>query len=308
MGVLRGFTTVILSILLFLSILAAGIFASVSLSLHYENVQPRIYTIASEIIETQIGVKEMVNQLMPYANVYCQTNTEVVQNFEGYTFVFPCSVVQEGYGSILNYSIDYLVKDFYYKEYNCSFVQCFKESNVPLFLISDYSRQFWKSLFVKLLIVSIVLFFLVFLIIENKSNAPILAGILAIVSSFIVLLLEKLGILLASTAVSSLSQSLSGDLVNTILSQVVAIFFSEASTVFLWMFFGGAALIVLGIIFKITGIGFKIGQKLEAITGKSLNEKNVSKSEIREIIKEEMSKKSAVKSKPNMKKKGLGNI
>lgn len=297
MGVLRSFVIVIVSISLFLSILFGGITASLVLSLKYDNVQPRINTIAREIIETQIGEDEIVNNLMPYLSVYCQTNTEIVQDFQGYTFVFPCSVVKEGYYSIINYSVNYLVGDFYYKQYNCSFVKCFQDSDVPLFLVSDYARQFWKSLLFKALIASFILACLIILLVERKSNAPILIGSLLIINSLIVLSLEKIGTFAANAFLSPISMAITKENTSSILSQVVTIFFSESLRIFLYMFIGGAVLILLGILFKISGLGLKVGEKIEQMKQRIYKREEVSESDVRNIVREEMSKKNIKKKK-----------
>lgn len=297
MGVLRGFGIIIISILLFICLLVGGIFASISLSLSYDNVQPKTYSIASEIIKTQIGEETMVDQLTPYLKVFCKTNTEVVQSFGNYTFIFPCSVIEAGYDSIVNYSVNYLVSDFYYKEYNCTFTECFKESDIPLFLVSNYARQFWKSLFFKALIASLILACSIVLISKKRSNAPILIGSLLVASSLIVLTLEKIGTAIARMILSPISLALSKENINTIISQLVAMFFLESYRVFLWMFITGLVLIVAGIVLKITGLGFKIGKKIEEIKGKMSNKGNVSKSEVREIVKEEILKKNVKKGK-----------
>lgn len=297
MGVLRSFGIVIISILLFLSLLFAGITASISSSLSYDNVQPGTYSIASEIIKTQIGEKTIVNQLTPYRKVFCKTNTEVVQSFGNYTFIFPCSVVEAGYDSIVNYSVNYLVSDFYYKEYNCTFTECFKESDIPLFLVSNYARQFWKSLFFKALIASLILSCAIVLISEKRSNSPILIGSLIIASSLIILTLEKIGTFIAGVILSPISLALSKENMNVIISQIVAMFFLDSSKIFLWMFIVGLILIITGIVFKITGLGFKIGEKIEEIKGKMSNDEKVSKLEVREIIKQEISKKNIKKGK-----------
>lgn len=303
MGVLRGFGIIIVSILLFLAILLAGIFATISLSLSYENVQPRVYNISYEIIDTQIGVKVIEDQLMPYTGIYCQTNTEIVQSFGNYTLAIPCSVAQAGYDSILNYSVNYIISDFYYKDYDCTFTECFKQSEIPLFLVSNYARQMWKSLFFKVLIASLILCCVLFLISEKKSNSPILIGSLIIVNSLIVLTLEKIGTIIAKAILSPISLALSEENINPILSQLVGIFFSESSRIFLWMFIVGLVLIVMGIVFKITGLGFKIGKKIEELKAKDVSENKVSESDVRKIIKEEISKKNLPKQKQQRKKK-----
>jgi hypothetical protein len=142
-----------------------------------------------------------------------------------------------------------------------------------------------------------------FLISEKKSNSPILIGSLIIVNSLIVLTLEKIGTIIAKAILSPISLALSEENINPILSQLVGIFFSESSRIFLWMFIVGLVLIVMGIVFKITGLGFKIGKKIEELKAKDVSENKVSESDVRKIIKEEISKKNLPKQKQQRKKK-----
>jgi hypothetical protein len=298
MSVLRGFFVVIVTILLFLSILFSGVTATLVLSLKYDNVQPKMNTIVRNIIEPQIGEDQMVNQLIPYLKVYCNTNTNITQSFQGYTFVFPCSVVKDGYYSIINYSVNYLVGDFYYKEYNCSFVQCFQESQVPLFLVSNHARDIWKYILFRLLIISVFLSLVTIFLVEKKSSAPTLIGSLLIIDSLIVLSLEKIGTFVARMILSPISLALTKENTNSVLAQVVAMFFSESSKVFLWMFIAGVVFILAGILIRITGLGFKIQSKIDEMRGKSSSEsEEVSKSDVRSIVREEIKK-----SKPKKKK------
>ncbi len=263
MGVLRGFGLVIISVLLFVSLLTTGIFATLNYSLTYENVQPKIYNIADQVITTQIGTQEIVNQLTPFLEIYCQNNTEIIQKIQGYTFIFPCTVVEEGYDSILNYSVDYLVEDFYYKDYNCSFVKCFEQSDIPLFLVSDYARDYWRSLYHKFLIFDLILIGLIILFVEKKSNSPILTGSLFIASSLIILQLKNIGTAITKLILSPISMALSNETSKELISQVVGMFFSESTKVFLWMFIAGIILIAIGLFFKLTALGMKIKNKIE---------------------------------------------
>lgn len=292
MGFLRNTGLVIVSVVLFICLLLTGIFATLNLSLTYENVQPRIYYVAEEIIEEQIGAENIVNALLPYVDVYCLTNTEIVQTFGDYTFVFPCDVVSQGYESILNYSVDYIVGDFYYKDYDCSFTECFEESSVPFFLISAHAKEFWRGLFFKFLLASIVLTGLIVLLVQKKSNAPLLAGSLLVGSSLIILSLRKIGITIGRAVLSPISLALSEESTNSVLSNVIAVFFSEYSKVFLWMFVAGLILIAGAIVFKLTGFGFKINKKIENVQ----EQKNkVSKEDVKKIVKQEINKNKAKK-------------
>lgn len=263
MGVLRGFALVIISVILFVSLLATGIFATLNYSLTYENVQPRIHTTADSIITEQIGSMQITNQLTPYLSVYCRNNTEIIQKFEGYTFVFPCTIVQQGEASIINYTIDYLVSDFYYKDYNCSFAKCFEENDVPLFLVSEHAKDYWNSLYRKFLLFDLILIALVILLVERKSNSPILTGALLIPAALLVASLKKIGAFIAKLFLNPISSSITGEKTNGIISQVVGIFFSESSKVFLWMFIIGIIFIAIGLFFKLTALGMKIKQKIQ---------------------------------------------
>jgi len=302
MGFFRGAGIAVVSALLFISLLLAGIFASVSLSLNYENIQPRVYSIADEIINNQIGGDSIVNEITPYLNTFCRTNTEVVHSFEGYNFVFPCTVIQQGRNSIINYTVNYLTSDFYYKEYNCSFVKCFENSKIPLFLVSDYARQFWRALFIKSLLVSLVLAGLVVLLVERKANAFILTGSLLISVSLIILIIERIGAFVAKIVLSPVLLALSKENITAILSQIVEMFFSASSRVFLWMFVAGLILIISGVVLRITGIGIKISQKIEELKQKASSEEKVSKEDVKNIVKEELSKKDIQKPKQKQKK------
>ncbi len=263
MGFLRGAGIVILSVLLFVSLLAAGFFAVLASSLTYENVEPQIHSVATKIIEEQIGETTIVDTLTPYLKEYCKNNSEIVYKFQGYTFVFPCEVVASGTDSIINYSVNYLVGDFYYKDYQCEFWKCFEESDIPLFLVSEYAQDYWKARFYNAFLISIVLSAGVVLLFRRKANGFILTGILLIISSLIILQLRKIGAFVAQLILSPVSTAVSEGTSQEILSQVISIFFSKAGAVFLWMFVIALILIGTGIILRLFGIGFKISERLE---------------------------------------------
>ena len=51
MGAIRNLGLAFVTVLLFFAILGAGITASIALSLNYDNVQPKVHAIATEIID-----------------------------------------------------------------------------------------------------------------------------------------------------------------------------------------------------------------------------------------------------------------
>lgn len=268
MGVLRGFALVIVSVLLFVSLLSTGIFATLNYSLTYENVQPKINLVATQIIQEQIGTQEIVNRIAPLTKNCNENNTEIVQKFKGYTFIFPCETAKQGDTEIINYATNYLVADFYYKDYNCSFAKCFEETDIPLFLVSEYAKDYWNSLYKKFLLFDLILIGLAILLVEKKSNSPMLTGALLVASGLIISQLQNLGTRIAKAILSPISLALSNEGSKTIVAQIVEIFFSESSRVFLWMFIVGLILIALGLILKLTSLGMKIKDWIEKIKTK----------------------------------------
>lgn len=289
MGVIRNLGLALVSTLLFFSILTTGITATINFSLTQDNVQPKVHSIVKEILEIQIGGQKTINEILPYATQYCEFNTEILQEFEGYKIIFPCTIIKEGYNSLVNYSVNYLIGDFYYKEYNCTFVDCFGKEEIPLFLFSNHSRLFWKDIYKKFFIISIVLFILSILLTKRKANAFFMGGSLMLVVSLIVLFLQKIGNSLIKIVSAPISLALSKETTNNIVSQIVTIFFSESTKVFFWMLGIGLLLIIIGIILRATNIGFKIGEALDKLRERKSQEKE--KSPQKEISKPKQSEK-----------------
>lgn len=247
MGFLRGTGLVLVSIALFIMLLVGGILATLTFSLSYDKVQPTVYTLAKNIIDTQVGEEQIKNKIFPAAEIYCQTEDEIVQDFGGYVLTIPCSVVQQGYDAVLDYSINSVIHGFYYKEYSCKFIKCFSSSQdnseLPLFLVSNLAYKFWRGLFLKSLLFSILLFGLVILLVKRKPNSLVLLGSLLIPVSLIIFVLSKIGQWVSSSA--------SGGDLGLVIFQVVGIFFSQASRISLWVIISGGVLIVLGNVLKI---------------------------------------------------------
>ena len=258
MGFVRGALVVIVCVLLFVSLLATGLFITVSSSLTYDNVQPKVSSIATEIIQEQIGEVTIVDELTPYLDEYCDTNSEIIQEFEGYTFVFPCDIVAGGTESIISYSVNYLVEDFYYKEYTCEFWSCLEESDIPLFLVSEYAKNYWKGWFFKAFLLSLILAAGLVLLSKRKSRGFVLTGAVVIVASIVVLQFSKIGAFVAKLVLSPISGALSGETSQVVLADIVGIFFSSSNTIFVWMFVIALILIACGILLKLFKVGFKI--------------------------------------------------
>lgn len=246
MGFLRGSGVVVVSVLLFICLLLGGIFLTLSWSLKYENVQEKLTPFISDLAEEQIEVAggdinltEEMDRAQEFMEEYCQNETEYVFSQGGQTFVIPCDVLEEipeDPEAILTQGIEEMVEGVYYQEYDCSFWDCFGESEIPLFLVSEKAKDYWKGNFYFALIAALVLMVLLFFLVVNKPTMPIIVGALFIFSSLVFLQAE------------SFVGNLAGEY-----SALVEIFFGSAGSVFWIMFILGLVILGAGIAWRIFG-------------------------------------------------------
>ena len=284
MGFLRGAGLVVASVLLFIAVLCSGVFLSLGLSLSYDNVNPKITSIATTIVEEQIGTAK-IETYLPLMQAYCQLNPNYVFSEDGYTFDLSCEDLPNSAEELIQDVVSSLVKGFYYKEYSCEFWKCFEQEEIPLFLVSEYAQNYWMSKFYTTLIISLILIGLIILLAQKKSNGMIVSGALIFVVSLIVSKLNLIGTKIAGGLISPVAGTLSGDAAKEVVSDIVKVFFSESSKVFIWMFVIGLLLIVGGIVLRLMGVGFKIADKIEKVqekqeTGKLKEQVNNLKSKL----------------------------
>ncbi|MEK6817605.1 MAG: hypothetical protein AABX80_02280 [Nanoarchaeota archaeon] len=265
MSFIRGSLLVFVSVLLLISFLVLGIFATLNASLKYEVIKPQISSFIKNIAEKEIN-KTVIDEQAKILQTYCKTNPDYVFNDEAtnYTFVIPCESIAKGTDEIINVESNILIDRYYLKKYECGFLECFKESKTPLFIISQHAKDFWKKQFYIFLIVSFLLAVLIFLLVEKKNNFPILIGAL-LISGFLPLI-ALFGIV--KFAVSRLAITIPFDL-----SSIALVFFSKANFVLLTGFIIGAILIGIGIFFKLIIIGLKIEHWFEGKAGENSREK-----------------------------------
>jgi hypothetical protein len=280
MGFLRGAGLVIVSVLLFVSLIGSGIFLTLGMSLTYDNTNQKISSIATDIIQGQIG-EGQIEQYLPLMKAYCEQNPDYVFNEQGYTFVLSCDNIPSSTGELIKETTSSLVEGFYYKDYQCKMWDCLQEEDIPLFLVSEHARDYWMSKFYTSLIISLILIALLILLAQKKSNGIILTGSLTFVASLIISKLNTIGTKIVEALMGPVAGALSGDIHQEMLSDVVGIFFSESSRVFIWMLVIGLLLVVVGIVLRIMRVGFKIADKIERIQGK--DEKNKLKKEVKEL-------------------------
>ncbi len=241
MGAIRGVLLIFVSVLLFLSFVAATLFWTLSLSLNYENLQKEALTTIKSTIQEKFDIGGEVESQSLLINEYCKTNAEYVFSYgDMVTVSIPCSVALQGTSAIMDEMIKDVVYDIYYKEYDCTFIDCFEKSELPLFLISEKAHDYIKSKLYFLLAISFGLLVLMFLLVEKKTNMPILAGSLLAVSSLLFFKIDKLFFFISDETVM----------------KIMGIFFSKAYFIGLKLLIAAGVLILLGIVLKIFKVGF----------------------------------------------------
>jgi hypothetical protein len=241
MGLVRSGVVMFVSSLIFLSLFVGGIFLTLDWSLEYENLRPNLISFSGNFIDG-MNVSEMIDENYDLMIYYCQINGNESFNFslmEDFEIEIPCSVIYEGSESIINYGLDNIILELYYKNYDCSFVQCISSMSEPFVLVSEKSWQFFHSKFYLIFVVFVVLFVLMFLLMKRKYSAFTLTGVLMIVVSLFLKNINWLAKLLPDGYVEDL----------------VLIFFSQSHNVFIIMLIVGIVMLLLGVAFEFLGIG-----------------------------------------------------
>jgi hypothetical protein len=254
------------------------------MSLDYENVQQEMTLILDDIVRNQTDMAKNIDEDLGRMQLFCQNNTEFTFQAEDsdYVVTVPCTVVAEGSESIIKYSINQLVEQAYYKEYDCDFWDC--SYDPPFHLISLKAKNYWQGLFYWALLTCIVLAVLGFFLIENKKNLPFMLGGLAIIAALPFVRVSWLFSLLGYWD----------------FLQYFTLFFSKAYNVFLINIIIGILLIGIGVVLKFLGIGQLIGK---LFGGSKSGSAGVDKKALKEEIKQEMKQEAKLKEKAKQEKK-----
>jgi len=234
MGFIRGGISFVLAILLLLSLLIANSFFVVSSSLDYENVKPQLISSFKNLADEQGNLTEIVNEKYPAMQMYCaQDNTAFVFSYEELDMVFeiPCEIIQEGAEQIIDYVIEDFLEKIYYKKYDCGLFDCVSENEIPFYIISEHTKNYCKGKFYLFLVIILIFMALMLLVFENKANALMMVGALAIISSLPFMKVEAF--------VSPIS--------NFEFLKFFTLFFTKAYSVFLIVFITGLVILALGI-------------------------------------------------------------
>jgi len=267
MGFIRGGIVFILAIALFFGLFVGNLFLALNWSLKYNHVSPYIQNLSNDFA-TSSGNKGTILGNYESQKYLCQNENASPIEFtlDEEKIVVPCETVNEGGKSVIGYLINESIPFYYYKDYNCSLIDCIKTEKAPFALVSKTAKDYWKEKFYSTLLISLIIFALIFLFIKEKHSSFILAGIISIFSA---IPFRQISWLL----------SLLPDLLPF---RILPIFFTEAGNVFILMLIIGIALISIGIGIKF----FNWGMKLNEFIRKAFKKKDKKQEE--EITKENL--------------------
>lgn len=277
MGLIRGILLVLVCILLFFFVFFTGVFATLNSSLSFNVVKSQANPFMQDFVESHVD-KEIINNQNLILNNQCLNEIEYIfkDDFTNYTFAVPCEVILNGTEAIINYEANSLIEKYYYEEYNCDFWKCFKEVETPLFLVSQYSADYWKSRYYNFLFISILFMGLLFLLIRNKINFPIVLGFLVSLSFVPISFLDSIGKFFLRI-IFSLMKGAFNSAGSIDISSFVLIFFSKADDVFWTGFLIGLILIAIGFFIRLIKVGFKLSHLFKIEWGAKKKEEELSK-------------------------------
>lgn len=284
MGFLRGSLVVFLSSLLFLTLLLGNIFLTLSWSMEYETLKPELKEIASEVIEST-GALEMIEENYELMEIYCSEYDSFNVSEQGINLSIPCEEIKKGPESVVPYATEEIIEEVYFKNYTCDLFECIKTEGEPYVIVSEKAQEYWHSKYYLALFATIILFGLIFLVIEKKKSAVIIGGILMILAA---LPFKKINWLL-------------GLLPDGQIASIVSLFFTKAANVFLTMLIIGIIILLVGISLEILTAGLKIGKLFRK--KKSKEEETFTKEEVKDIVKKEIKKENKIEKLSNIEEK-----
>lgn len=261
MGFIRGGLFVIVSVLFFILLLTINSLFVVTSSLDYNNLKQELIPVVKDALNEQINISQIIEaNKIPLMQTFCANSSnelEYVFSEANYTFVLPCSALSNGTQGVIDSAIDGLFEQYYYKEYDCSFFDCMKEDSIPFFVVSEHSKNYWQAKIYYVILALVVLLALMFLLIEKKTNLPLVVGSLVILSSLLFAKLESFSLWLINTFTNV--SPVSPVNVNNFL-KFFSVIFTQSYKIFLIMVIAGVVVLAIGIILKFFAIGFKINE------------------------------------------------
>ncbi len=258
MGFIRKSIVVIISVTLFIFLLLSSFLLIILTSLEYDNVHKEVVPFVKNLLDTTTNVSGKISAVYPMINKSCENKTSFYFETPQGIFNLSCDVVAEGSDAIFEDIVSKKIDEIYYKNYECKFFDCFKKEDIPLFLVSKHSLDYFRHLYVYTLIIVGLLFILLFLFVSNKSNSFIILGSLLLLVSlpFYKIILFFLRIINSGP-----------------FSKLFAVLLSNSTGVYLKYLIIGLLFLGVGAIMKLFSIGFKINSLIEKFFDKRKSNK-----------------------------------
>ncbi len=241
MGFIRGALLVLISTLLFIGLLLSNLFLTVNWSLEHQTLYPELQGVAKNTLQEYDLIPE-INSNFENLELYCYDHETYTFNSGEYSFKIPCEIIKQGANETIDYSVGTFINDTYYKDYECKILDCIKTSNQPFVLISEKTKDYFQQKFKITIIISLILFLLFFFISDKKYSALMTSGIIVALSALPLKALKW-------------TSSLFDD---SIVFELIGIFFSRANNVFLMMIIIGIVLFLGGLSWGVIKYGLKI--------------------------------------------------
>jgi hypothetical protein len=199
MGAIKGVFLVFFSILLIISSFFSILFFSLNQSMAYNNFENTSLKLVNNYLINNDSLNSVINEETEFLKLYCEENPNNLSlselsysfNFSDYKIKIPCDKINDT-SFLINESVRSLVHEIYFKDYNCSFIDCFNKEQIPTFLASEKTYLLLRKTFFIFLIISLSLLIFIFLLLKNKINILLLASIPIFVSSFLFLKLNSI--------------------------------------------------------------------------------------------------------------------
>jgi len=275
MGIIRGGLLVIVCVLFFIGLLITNSLITIYTSLDHKDVQNNLRVVMLNYAEKQVNSTELINDKeLIGIQKYCQNSSSYTfkENLTGLNINvdISCTSINNGKAAIMDEFINETIEQIYYKDYPCDLSSCLKDKNNAFYLVSEEFHDYLSGKVYILLLVSLVLFALMLILAQHRSNAFIIVGILMVVSSLPFMKLD------------SIISSLSGDS----LYGVAKVFLANSYAVFIGSLILGILFLVIGFIIKFFTLGFKISD----FFNKFKKKEEITDEKVSEIVKEEISK------------------
>lgn len=222
------------------------------------------------------NIERQIENSYNYMLDYCVEKEEINQKLAGKEITIPCNMSGKNKEkSLVEHIIESKAKEYYFKQYDCNFVDCFENKGIPFFLVSEKAQNYWKNLFWKTVLISAILFLILIVLVVKKTNTLLILGISIIFSTPLFIsphllsgLIFKIGLFLFSLfASANFSSSL--DLASNNLISIGEIFLSKSTKVFIKMLITGIIILLTGIILKILEKSYNISGKIKEFIKRS---------------------------------------